>query len=195
MSFKISSFPIKQASISIAIFIIATLCYLFDDTINIFDYHKSAIIDGQWWRLFTGHLFHTNGYHLLLNLAGITLLTALHIHFYRVKQILLLTLFLMLFISTYLLINSPLEHYVGLSGMLHGLFAWGALKDICAKEKTGILLFLGLWLKVIWEQIYGASPEVAQLINANVAIEAHLAGAIGGCLFFLLNIAIDHIKK
>ncbi len=81
---------------------------------------------------------------------------------------------------------SDLEHYVGLSGVLHSLFVWGALKDIANNEKTGFFLFMGIWLKVIYEQIKGPSPEIAELINASVAIDAHLYGAIAGTLYFVL---------
>ena len=42
-----------------------------------------------------------------------------------------------------------MKSYVGLSGALHGLFTWGALKDISSKTKGGWLLLIGVWLKII----------------------------------------------
>ena len=33
-------------------------------------YDRSALQTGQYWRLFSGHLLHSNGWHLLMNLAG-----------------------------------------------------------------------------------------------------------------------------
>lgn len=83
--------------------------------------------------------------------------------------------------------TSDLMRYVGLSGVLHAFFAWGALQDIKHKEKTGYLLFLGLWAKIIYEQLYGASAEVSAMINATVAVDAHLWGAIAGTLFFVFG--------
>jgi membrane associated rhomboid family serine protease len=55
--------------------------------------------------------------------------------------------------------------------------------DIRHRDKTGYLLFFGVWLKISHEQYYGASADVANLINATVAIDAHLWGAVGGLLF------------
>lgn len=169
--------------------------YYFEQYVDHFDFYRSAIHQGEYWRLFTGHLFHTNTAHLWLNLAGLVLITALHRHFYRFFVFSALNLFAMLFISVYLLTMGDLGHYVGLSGVLHSLFAWGALKDIESKEKTGIFLFLGLWIKVIMEQSQGASAHIATLIDATVAIDAHLAGAIAGTLFFAVGFIATRALK
>jgi membrane associated rhomboid family serine protease len=58
--------------------------------------------------------------------------------------------------------------------------------DIKTKDKTGYLLFSGVWLKIAYEQFYGASSEVSDLINASVAINAHLWGAVGGLVFTIV---------
>ncbi len=57
------------------------------------------------------------------------------------------------------------------------------MMDIQAKDKTGYLLFIGVWLKIAHEQIYGASTDVSDLIEASVAIDALLWGAVGGLFF------------
>jgi len=72
--------------------------------------------------------------------------------------------------------------YVGLSGMLHGLFTYGAISDISTGVKSGYLLLLGVIIKVAYEQIFGASIQVTQMIDARVATEAHLVGVITGIL-------------
>ena len=86
--------------------------------------------------------------------------------------------------------SPDIKQYVGLSGVLHGLFIWGAIEDIKAKDRTGYLLLLGVILKIAHEQYYGASEDVADLIGANVAINAHLWGAIGGVLAVIILIII-----
>ena len=84
--------------------------------------------------------------------------------------------------------SSPeLNQYVGLSGILHGVFVWGAIQDIKQQDKLGWLLLLGVTVKVIHEQLYGASSDVANLIDANVAIYAHLWGAIAGALVAIVT--------
>jgi len=167
------------------ILLLALLAYVFEQqSITLLVYQRDAIANGEFWRLFTGHFFHTNGYHLLLNLSALALLWALHGHFYTIKNYALLFIFSAITCSLGLYYFSPeLKQYVGLSGVLHGIFVWGAIMDIKQGDKTGYLLFIGVFLKIIHEQIYGASADVAKLIGANVAVDAHLWGAIGGLLF------------
>jgi len=159
---------------------------LFTDS---FVYQRQLITEGEIWRLITGHILHTNAYHLLINLAGLFMLWALHGHFYHIKNYTALFLFCALFTSIGIYYFDPsLRQYVGLSGVLHGIFVFGAIMDIKAKDKTGYLLFLGVWLKIAHEQIYGASADVSHLIEASIAINAHLWGALGGLLFSLIYI-------
>ena len=174
----------------LAILLLAFVAYAFeDDLLASLIYHRTFILQGEYWRLFTGHIFHTNGNHLLLNLAGLTLLWSLHGQYYQCTRYLLLTLFSALSVSLGLLCFSPeLSQYVGLSGILHGIFIWGALTDIQHKLKSGYLLLLGIVLKVSHEQIYGASNDITTLINAKVAIDAHLWGMLAGVCFFFINL-------
>ncbi|MDX2370327.1 MAG: rhombosortase [Colwellia sp.] len=158
-------------------------------------YQKKLITQGEIWRLFSGHILHTNGYHLLLNLAALFMLWALHGRFYSIKNYTLLFLFCSLATSVGTYYFDPtLIQYVGLSGVLHGVFVFGALMDIKAKDKTGYLLFLGVWLKIAYEQFYGASADVSNLIEASVAVNAHLWGALGGLLFSIIYLYMLHIK-
>lgn len=83
-----------------------------------------------------------------------------------------------------LLFSPDLIWYAGLSGALHGIFAWGACVDIKEKMKSGWLLLIGLAIKVGYEQIDGSSEQVANLIDAKVAVDAHLFGALTGITIF-----------
>jgi rhomboid family GlyGly-CTERM serine protease len=151
-----------------------------------FAYDRSQLNHFQWWRLITGHFLHTNTTHLLLNTVGLSLLWALHGHYYKMPRYLMQ--FLVLCLGTAMglyLFAEQMQWYVGLSGILHGLFVIGAYFDIRQKFKTGWLMLVGVWLKVAHEQIYGASEDVAQLIAANVAIDAHLFGTITGSIIIL----------
>jgi rhomboid family GlyGly-CTERM serine protease len=157
-------------------------------------YDKQQLVGFQLWRLITGHFLHTNHIHLVLNLAGLTLLWALHGHYYQRSQYLIILLLLCLGTSGGIYFFTPqMQWYVGLSGVLHGLFIIGAYLDIQNKLKTGWIMLIGVWLKVLHEQIYGASESVAELISANVAIDAHLFGTISGCIiiFYYLYLKIQ----
>jgi len=187
---SIRSFPISLSHSLIPLLIgcFCILAFIFDTSISEFlIYQRNHISNGQVWRLLSGHFFHTNGYHLLLNLAALVLLWALHGQFYTKKNYLFLFFCSTITCSFGLYFFSvELIQYVGLSGALHGIFIFGALFDIKAKDKTGYLLFFGAWIKIIHEQVYGASSDVINLIEANVAVDAHLWGAVGGMLSFLI---------
>ncbi|WP_299809504.1 rhombosortase [uncultured Shewanella sp.] len=146
-------------------------------------YQRNLIIDGQWWRLISGNLLHTNAWHLYMNLAGFWVILGLHEQHYRAKGLCLVFFILCLMQGLGLLVFFPnLIGYVGLSGMLHGLFTYGAVLDIRSGLKSGYLLLLGVCLKVAYEQYFGASLEMTQLIDARVATEAHLVGLISGLI-------------
>ena len=159
-------------------------------------YDRSQLSGFQWWRLITGHFLHTNIAHLLLNTAGLTLLWALHGQYYHISRYLLIFMLLCLGTSGGLYVFAPqMQWYVGLSGVLHGLFVIGAYFDIQNKFKTGWLMLMGIWLKVIHEQIFGASEDVAQLIAANVAIDAHLFGTMTGSSIILYYFVVNRIQN
>jgi len=187
MTLALKNLPFKKehSLLVVTIALLAILAYLFSDVADvIFVYQYQLISQGELWRTFTGHFLHTNGIHLLLNLAALILLWALHGHFYTLKNYGLLFITSAFICSAGLFYFSPqIQQYVGLSGILHGIFVFGAIMDIRHKDKTGYLLFIGVWLKIAHEQFYGASEQVSTLIDANVAIDAHLWGAIGGLLF------------
>jgi len=177
----------------LCILIIATLGYLFDQQLNdMFIYDRALITQGEYWRLITGHLLHTNLAHFLLNSAAVILLAILHGKFYTISNYFFVFIISALFTSIGIYFYDPkLIYYVGLSGILHGIFIWGALKDIVNKDKTGYLLFIGVIMKITHEQIYGASDDIAKIINANVAIDAHLWGTVSGILAFSILLLLN----
>ncbi|MFQ3287984.1 MAG: rhomboid family GlyGly-CTERM serine protease [Alteromonadaceae bacterium] len=196
--FKIASLPFarQHTLLVVLICLISSLAFIFDKQVSwLFIYNRDLISQGEVWRIFTGHFLHTNGYHLLLNLSAILLLWALHGQFYQYVSYTFLFIITALTTSVGLYIfSTDLHQYVGLSGVLHGVFIFGALMDIKNKDKTGYLLFIGVWLKIADEQYSGASQDVAELIGANIAIDAHLWGAIGGLLFSLSYLLYQRIK-
>jgi rhomboid family GlyGly-CTERM serine protease len=158
-------------------------------------YDRSQLHNFQWWRMLTAHFLHTNATHLLLNITGLTLLWALHGHYFETTCY--FSQFFVLCLGTSIglyLFAGQMQWYVGLSGVLHGLFIIGAFLDIKNQFKTGWIMLLGVWLKVAHEQIYGASEEVAKLIAANVAIDAHLFGTVTGSIIILYYLGIQKLR-
>ena len=186
---KLKPFPIQIEHFltPLLVLVIATVAFFLNQQLSdSFIYNRDLIGQGEYWRLLTGHFFHTNFNHLMLNSAAILLLWALHGQFYSISNYLFNFIFCALVTSSALYFYSPeLFYYVGLSGVLHGFFIWGALKDIEHHDRTGYWLLLGITVKLLHEQLVGASADVAALIEANVAVDAHLWGAIAGAVYFL----------
>lgn len=146
-------------------------------------YQRMAILDGQWWRLFSAHLVHLGWSHWALNMAGLVLVWAL------LEQELagvfgwLVVLGSALVIGLGLLQFDPALHwYVGLSGVLHGLFAAGALRRWSLEPRAATIMLTVLAAKLVWEQFAGAMPGTGALAGGAVIVDAHLFGAIGGVL-------------
>lgn len=186
----IVALPVKP-QFSFGPLILAVVCLLLflagESVTDMLAYDRYALESLETWRLISGNLVHTNIYHLLLNMAGLTLLWALHGEHYRPVTFLKLFVWCAMGTSLSIYFLSPqLIWYVGLSGALHGIFVWGACMDILHKVRSGWLLLAGVTAKILFEQTQGSSEDVANLIGASVAIDAHLYGAVCGALLFLL---------
>lgn len=186
---------IKHSAAPLLIMTISILFWIFEPSgYELLAFDRTSISHQQWWRLLSGHFLHTNHMHLLLNLAGLTLLWALHGYYYTPLSYLTLVVILCVGTSVGLYwFAVDLYWYVGLSGALHGLFIVGAYFDIRHQFKTGWIMLVGVWIKVIHEQIYGASEQVAGLIEANVAIDAHLFGTLVGSLIIFYYLGIEKL--
>lgn len=112
-----------------------------------------------------------------MNLAGLWIISYL---FQPTRKQLISALALISLVTGLVLLLSSIHIYVGLSGALHGLFGLFALREALNGRKSSWLLVLGLVAKIAWEQLVGPSSTTGELINARVAIEAHLAGALAG---------------
>lgn len=149
-------------------------------------FERLNIDNGELWRLFTGNLLHTNFSHLLLNCAGVLFVWLLHAEHYTSKSYFFIFGFSAVICGLGLYFFSDMGHYVGLSGALHGIIGYGAVKDIQQGwGRSGWLLLIGIMIKVAYENILGPSADVQEMIGATVAVEAHMFGLIGGLLLAL----------
>jgi Uncharacterized membrane protein (homolog of Drosophila rhomboid) len=146
---------------------------------------RSSILEGQWWRVITGNITHTNSTHLVMNLIGLAVFYALHGRHYSERLIVPIA-WMMAAIGCVIFL-SPFEWYAGLSGVLHGLFAWGGVRDIQNKTPLGRLLLVGLAIKLVFESCNSSVGFTEELINANVAYQAHLTGALVGLVCALCD--------
>ncbi len=179
---RLSKLPV--ASLSLAV-ILVILHLLRAELTPWLEFDRSAIYQGQWWRILTGHFLHTNSWHLVMNLGGLALIMLLHGMYYRPIQLWLHLLLGSTLIGLAILFWSPqITIYVGLSGWLHALLVSGCCIDIQRQWSSGWLILAAVFGKVIWEQWQGASQDVVTLIEAEVATDAHLYGAVVGLLLY-----------
>ena len=149
------------------------LAWLPEPLQQLLQYQRDAIGQGQLWRLLSGHLLHSNNWHLVMNLGALLLMLMLHQLYYSLHSFALLLVSGCVGISVLLYLFSPdIQIYVGLSGWLHCFITAGALLDIKHKIQSGWLILLGVIAKVAYEQWQGPDAELATLIDANVAIDA-----------------------
>ena len=147
------------------------------------EFNRQLIEQGQLWRLFTSQFVHANWAHLGLNCAGIALIWLLHGEYTSPSRYSFNIATLAIWCGLGVFWFCPtITIYTGLSALLHGVIIWGAIKDVTVGLKSGYVLFIGVWVKLIAEQINGPSADIGALINSTVAVDAHLIGAIGGVL-------------
>ena len=156
-----------------------------------FQYQREALIEGQYWRLFTGHWVHLGWQHLTMNLGGLAVIWLLFGDALSGIRAWIMAAGIALFTSASLLFVQPeIEWYVGLSGLLHGLLAAGALLSLRASPVVSSLALLLLVGKLSVELASGGSSQVEAIIGGPILIHAHLYGALGGSLcaaIFVLN--------
>jgi len=146
-----------------------------------FRYARSAIADGEAWRLVTGHLVHLGWSHFLMNLLALAAIWALvGRHLAALRWWAVLGIVVAGIDAGFWWLEPRLEWYVGLSGVLHGLLVAG-LAAAPRDARGEALLLLGLVAaKLAWEQVFGALPGSAAAAGGPVVVEAHLYGAIAG---------------
>ncbi len=173
----INSVPLLVSGLLLALIQTAGLAY--EPLLHHLEWSRSAMIEGQWWRLLTGHWIHLGPVHLGLNLAGLLLIGLL---FNRPAPPTWFWAYLLvapLFISAALFWAEPtLDWYRGFSGCLHGLFVLVAFANLRHSPCWTGLTLAALCLKLILEYFYPG--DTAGLIGAPVISAAHWFGTLTG---------------
>lgn len=179
----------------IAIFftVLLPLLQFFHDSLL---YYRHAIVAGEYWRLGSGSLVHTNHWHLLLNLAGLWLLTFIAPLPFSVRTQLLQIAWLALCVGAGLWWLSPsVIWYAGFSGILYGLFLLGGLYRLQQRDwLTAAIILLGICGKTGWDWWHGGESASTYLIAAPVIHAAHVYGMTGALLLWLVTHRLGAIK-
>jgi len=157
-------------------------------------YDRDAIGQGAWWLLLTGNLVHLGWSHLLLNLAGLLMVWWFFDEEFSVVEWLWILLVSALFVTGGLYLFDPrLIWYVGLSGLLHGLFIAGGIRLLGRDTRFAVLLLALFVAKLGWEQLFGSLPGTSDMAGGPVVVNSHLYGAIGGAVAALLLLVRDRL--
>jgi rhomboid family GlyGly-CTERM serine protease len=151
-------------------------------------YERAAAMDGEAWRLVTGHLVHADLRHLGWNVLGVLIVWGLFAREYTERQWLLVIIASTVATSLgFLLLEPDLEWYVGFSGVLHGCMAAGLVASLRAGHDPVAWIVTGLFIaKLAWEHTVGPLPFTAGGVSIPVIHEAHTYGATGGLAAGLL---------
>jgi rhomboid family GlyGly-CTERM serine protease len=159
---------------------------------------QDAFKNNEMWRTLSAHFMHTNLWHLLLNLAGLYLTWFLFYEQLSWRRVLFVMLTCTIGLSIVLQVTQHLNSiawYVGLSGTLHGIFAFALVLDLKTKRmSTYVLIALGI-TKLLYEQLGGSNADTEALIGASVAIDAHLWGAVLGVLTGFIALIIETARS
>ena len=146
-------------------------------------YRRDAILlRGEAWRLLTTHLVHMDARHLAWNLAGLALpwlvfarrLPALGWTAVAAAAGLAASLGM-------LFLHADVRAMAGLSAVVHGLMAAGAVVEVRRGQRAAWLFLAALGAKLAWEQLGGATAA-GRFLGGGVAVDAHLYAAMAGAL-------------
>ncbi len=167
---------------------------VFNDTFNpLFAFDRDAIVAGEWWRLISANFVHLNVNHMLFNVSVYMLTTLLFSSSVKLWQWfgVLVVCCLSVGLGLYIF-DRELDHYVGLSGALYGLLAFGLLRSLRSNLWLYLVIYTFIHYKVIKQQMPGFDADyMRDFIGDSVIASAHLygivAGNIIGLVFFCLN--------
>lgn len=141
----------------------------------------------QPWRLITGHIVHSSWTHLFLNLLNFLLLRLVFYEWLSVRVFISVILVCALVISLGLWWIGDLAFYVGFSGIIHGLLVYLLLNYRSKHPILFSMILVFVFGKIIYEQLYGASPDLVAVIGVNVATDSHALGVLASLSYFTLK--------
>ncbi len=141
---------------------------------------RPAVVQGQWWRLWSGHLLHLDLSHALLNLCALAVIVLLAWRQRMLAELAVAALVAMPLLSLALLWLDPrLDWYAGLSGLLHGLLVVVLVRR---GDMLAMVLLLLLVAKLACEWRFGSHGQQFEVVTL-----AHRLGAAWGVLWAVVR--------
>ena len=172
---------------TISLVVIIGIAALFGDSARKLLWFKhELILEGQIWRVVTCNFVHAGWQHSLLNISGICIIGYMfERHSTPLKW--WITLLAMMVISSigYYFDPNLKGWYVGISGVLHGLFILGGIAEWHRDRLISVAVVAVIIGKLIYAQIYGPSADTEEMIGSKIYENAHLFGGILGLIIGL----------
>jgi rhomboid family GlyGly-CTERM serine protease len=151
-------------------------------------YDAGAIAAGQWWRLLTGNFVHLGWWHLFLNEVGLLVLVLLCPErlAWSVWLRRLACIGIGMTACLYFFVPSA-QWYVGMSGVIHGLFVLGLGRQLVDRRDliaAGCLAYLVG--KIAWEMLAGVPVSDETALGGKVLVESHLYGSLSALIYGLI---------
>lgn len=139
------------------------------------------IVDGQWWRVLTGHFVHFTFYHTAMNVFGLVMV----VYFIFVERPIWAfysgLLLICVFTSLGLYLDGGLHEYRGFSGVFYGVLVYACLLNFRDNRLMMSAIIAIVLVKIILEQRPGYDVNyLKDQIAVAVAIDAHLWGVVSG---------------
>jgi len=153
---------------------------------QILRYDRAAVAAGEWWRLLSGNFVHLGYWHLLLNVLSLALLVLLcperlsPLEWVRRLVVIGVGMSLCLYF-----LKPSLPTYVGLSGLIYGLFVLGLGRQALGRDEIAIACLVFLAARITWELVMGAPDSETELIGGGVVAESHLYGICSALAYAL----------
>lgn len=153
------------------------------------EFDRHAILAGQVWRLWTGHLVHYSAQHAVIDLATALVAALIAAQSFGARRILCALALGAPFISIGLLLTAPdCAHYRGASGfavllaVMAGFGLWQQARGSHVAMVRAVLVLLAVALAIkIAAEAHGFPLGASDLpLDVMVAWQAHLLGAVAG---------------
>lgn len=154
-------------------------------------YEREGLAAGEAWRLVTGHLVHLGPSHMAMNVLALGVLALIFQRLLTDRDWWLGCLAAAFVIDAGLYFGSPdIQWYVGLSGVLHGVWAIAAIRAWQQRRTEALAFTLLLAVKLAYEALVGPVPLTGTVAAGPVVAVAHAYGAAGGAAYALASFAV-----
>lgn len=154
-----------------------------------YDFNQTLALSEP-WRLISAHVFHLSRSHLWLNLAALVMLTLLFVRHYDVRSWLNGLLIIMVGCSLFTWLIGEPQHFVGLSGVLHGLLLQGILLEWSQRQFKRDPFMIAITVVVIGKVSieFFNGPLTGDLMSHGDAVWVmHVGGLVSGVLAYVLH--------